>query len=577
MKSLLIYFITLLNTPPQAIFPINDTLPSTFPKEDFRLPLDIPLELAGNYGEPRRLHFHTGIDMRTNQMEGLNVYASANGYVSRINVSGSRYGKALYITHPNGYTTVYGHLQRFSDRIEQRLQQEQHTQQSFSVDFNLSKDELPVTQGEIVALSGNTGGSGGPHLHFEVRDSFNRPLNPMLFGFVPQDNIKPILAFLKFHPQDEQKYYSSGHRVRTIGSNGNYQITGGKVSLNSDIVSVAVNTWDKLNGSPFTMGIYGMRLFVNGNKTFEFSMNRMAFDERRSVISCIDYPIFMKEGRKSFYKCFVEPANSASLYSEIENRGIIDLSDGKEKDILIEVYDFAGNTSTCTFKLQKNDEQTIFVPQDLKYSQLLFPFQDNQFENEDVTFLIPKRTIFDTLPLQYNKTETADPAFFSDIHRLGENTNLLFDFASLKLKVSKPLPEGKEDKAVVVWKNEYGNWVSKGGKYENGFITAQVRELGDFGIQIDTIPPTIRALNIAAGKYMRSTPRIVFSIGDNLSGIKKFDTYIDGEWVISEYDAKTARLFHILDTGLAAGTHEFKVYVQDERNNESTYTVKFRM
>lgn len=576
MKSLLVYLVALLNAPSPFTKPINEPLP-VFPKEDFRSPVDIPVLLAGNYGEPRRLHFHTGLDIRTNQMEGLNIYAVADGYVSRINVSGSGYGKALYITHKNGYTSVYAHLQRFSDKIEKRLQQEQYAKESFAVDFNLKKDELMVTQGEVVALSGNTGGSGGPHLHFEIRDSLERPINPMLFGYNPTDNIKPTIGFLKFYPQDERKFYSSGYRVRPVGANGKYQITSGIVQLNADVVSLSVNAWDAMNGTGNQMGVYGMKLFVDNEKKFEFNMNRMAFSEKRCVLSHVDYPIFMNEGRRSFHKCFVDPANECPLYSDVINRGIINLSDGKIKSIKIEVYDFTGNTSTCEFKLQKSSSVQIFKTQELKFSQLFFPFQQNDFKNDEVSLTIPPKFIFDTIPFKYHKTETAEPAFFSAIHHLDKITTMLFDFASLMLKVTKPLPAGKEDKAVIVWKNEGGGWVSKGGKYDGNFLSSKIREFGDYSIKIDTTPPRINPVNIVPGRNMRPLKTVVFTIGDNLSGVHDFDTYIDDKWVISEYDAKTARLFHHLDLNMAHGTHEFKVVVVDERNNKATYTVKFLM
>ncbi|MBX2903544.1 MAG: M23 family metallopeptidase [Chitinophagales bacterium] len=576
MKSLLVYLVALLNSTTPASKLANEPLP-VFPKEDFRSPVDIPVLLAGNYGEPRRLHFHTGLDIRTNQMEGLNIYAIADGYVSRINVSGGGYGKALYITHKNGYTSVYAHLQRFSDKIEKRLQQEQYAKESFSVDFSLNPSELPVTQSEIVALSGNTGGSAGPHLHFEIRDSLERPINPMLFGFNPKDNIKPIISFLKFYPQDERKFYSTGYRVRTVGSGGKYQVATGSVLLNADVVSLSVNAWDAMNGTGNQVGVYGMKLHVDGEKKFEFNMNRMAFSEKRCVLSHVDYPIFMNEGRRSFHKCFVDPANECPLYTDVVNRGIIDLSDGKPKKVYIEVYDFEGNTSTCEFTLQKSNTATTFKTQELKYSQLLLPFQNNVFKTEEVTFSIPEKFLFDTIPFQYKQTATAEPSFFSAIHHLDKFTSMLFDFASLMIKATKPLPPGKENKAVVVWKNEFGSWVSKGGKYDGSFVNTKVREFGDYSIKIDTTPPRITPFNIVPGRNMRPHKMVMFTIGDNLSGIKEFDTYIDDKWVISEYDAKRARLFHKLDLSMPHGQHEFKVVVVDERDNKATYTVKFLM
>jgi hypothetical protein len=576
MKALLIYLVTLINQPAQQPAISNEPLP-VFPTEDFRSPVDIPISLAGNFGEPRRLHFHTGLDIRTNQQEGLNIYSIADGYISRINISGSGYGKAIYITHPNGYVSVYAHLQKLVGRFAERLEQEQYKNESFAVDFNLLPDELPVKKGEIVALSGNTGGSAGPHLHFEIRDTLERPINPMLFGYNLKDNIKPIISFLKFYAQDDKKLYSDGYRVRTVGSLGNYLVNTGIVKVNADAVSISVNSWDGINGTGNSMGVYGMRVLVDSVKAFEFNMNRIAFSDKRYVLSHIDYPIFMNEGRKSFHKCFVEPANQCPIYSDVNNSGVIDLSDGKEKNIVIEVYDFAGNVSTCKLKLIKDDAATVFTKKKINYSSLFLPFQRNRWATDEVSFTVMEKTIFDTLLFKYNIVQTAEPSFFSNIHQLDKVTSLLMDFASLFIKTTKELPKGKEDKAVLVWKNEFGAWVSKGGKFDGSHVGGKVREFGDFGIKIDTVAPRINPVNIVPGRNMRQYRKIIFTIGDNLSGITDFDTYIDDKWVITEYDAKVAKLTHSLDMKLAAGEHTFKVVAVDERNNKREYSIKFRM
>jgi murein DD-endopeptidase MepM/ murein hydrolase activator NlpD len=576
MKSLLVYLLALLNSSKVPHVIVSDSLP-TYPKQDFRSPVDIPITLAGNFGEPRKLHFHTGIDIRTNQMEGLNIYAVADGYVSRINVSGTGYGKALYIKHKNGYTSVYAHLQRFSEKIEKRLQQEQYARQSFSVDFSLSSQDIEVTQGEIIALSGNTGGSGGPHLHFEIRDSLDRPVNPFHFGYTIPDNKPPSIAFLKFYPQDERRFYSSGYRVRPVPSKPNHLIVPQIIQLNAHRVSLSVNTWDVMDNSSNHVGIYGIRLWVDSLKTFEFNMDRMAFSDKRYVLSHLDYPIFMNEGKRSFHKCFTEPANFCPIYSHALNSGIIDLSDGKIKTVKIEVYDFFGNTTFCQFQIKMNDSVQIFKKQNLSYTQIFSPFQLNEFSTDDVSLSIPPKIIFDTLLFRYKKMSAPTPQFFSPIHQLHNPSAILFDFASLSIKLSKSLPSGTEDKAVIVWKNETGNWVSKGGKLENGFISTKIRELGEFSIQIDTTPPRIVPINISPNKNMRSLKNIMLTITDNLSGIKDFATYIDHQWVITEYDAKTNRLIHYLNPQLPPGVHLFSVVITDERNNQATYSVKFNM
>jgi hypothetical protein len=547
-----------------------------FPTADFRSPLDIPLTLAGNFGEPRRLHFHTGLDFRTNQMEGLNVYAVADGYVSRINVSGAGYGNALYITHTNGYTTVYGHLKEFSPKIKERLRAEQYKQESFAVDIILKKGELPVTQSEVVAKSGNTGGSGGPHLHFEVRDSLERPINPMLFGYNLLDRIKPTISYLKFYAQDEDRFKKEGYRVKAVGANGLYQLPGGTIRANAKRVSVSVNSWDGINGTANSMGIYCMKMYRDGEQIYQFKMDRVAFPDKRYVLSHVDYPIFMAEGSKSFHKCFVDPGNACPIYDHVEDRGIIDISDEKPHFITIESMDFAGNTSTVQFTLIYAEASVIFKPKILSYTDIFYPFKDNSFKNDEVKFDFKKGLLFDTLYFNYRKQPSIDNTTIASTHVLDKGSNLLMDFFPLSIQLTKEIPDDLKDKALIVYKDAAGGSAAKGGKLKGNTIETRARELGSYTVKIDTTPPRAVAVNVTPLKNMKPFGRLVFKIYDNLSGINDFDTYIDDQWVVTEHDAKTASLTHHLDAALAPGVHTFKIVLVDERKNRSEYKIDFR-
>jgi len=328
-----------------------------------------PPTIVGNFGEPRRLHFHTGLDFRTNQEEGHAVFAAAGGYISRINVSGVGYGNALYITHPNGYVTAYGHLQQFNHKIAQRLRKEQYEKESFAVDFYLTPSELPVKKGDTIALSGNSGGSGGPHLHFEVRDSLERVYNPLLFGYKLKDEMKPIISYLKFYPLDELKNKCDGYRAKVIrNKQGSYEVTGGAVKLNASQVGFSVNAYDVMNLTEAHTGIYNMTVFDGDKMIYEYQIDRLSFPERRYVLSHIDYPIFMSESRKSFHKCFVEPGNKCPAYSNLLNAGLIDISDNEPHNIHIEVSDYTGNVSLIKFKLQQDKASMLFKAKELKYT-----------------------------------------------------------------------------------------------------------------------------------------------------------------------------------------------------------------
>lgn len=530
--------------------------------------------IVGNFGEPRRLHFHTGIDFRTNQEEGHAVFAAGDGYISRINVSGAGYGNALYITHPNGYVTVYGHLLRFSPKIMERLRKEQYAKESFAVDFYPTPNELPVRKGDTIALSGNTGGSGGPHLHFEIRDTTELVYNPMLFGYKLKDDIRPTISYLQFYALGDLKNRSDNYRAKTFGKNGVYEVTGGLVKVNDMLAGVSINAFDGINLSDAHIGVYNITVFDNDRMVYQYQQDRIAFTNKRDVLSHTDYAVFMNESRKAFHKCFVEPGNHCPVYCTLANSGVINLSDGKVHQVHIEVSDFSGNVSLVRFGMQYDNASMLFKPRDLNYTTLFTYDSVNVFENADIRMKLPVGTLFDNVFFRYTSTLSTDPKVFSKVHELDNSNTQVSDWYDLSIKAEN-LPPSLNDKAIVIFKDGLGATTSRGGKYANGFITTKAREFGTYYIKVDTTAPTIRPVNITATKSMRSAKKLLFKITDNLSGIADFDTYLDDKWIVTEYDAKTATLFHILDPKLPAGEHTFKVVVTDERKNRAELTVKF--
>ncbi len=563
-----------------AIAPLPDTLISPKQLADekyFGRVLDIaPPTIVGNFGEPRRLHFHTGLDFRTNQEEGHAVFAAAEGYISRINVNGAGYGNALYITHPNGYVTVYGHLQRFNKQITERLRKEQYAKESFAVDFYLQSGEIPLKKGDTIALSGNTGGSGGPHLHFEIRDTTERVYNPMLFGYKLKDDLKPVVSYLKFYPLDDLKNRADGYRTKVLGKSGVYEVTGGIVKLNAAQVGVSINTWDVLNLSEAHIGIYNITVFDGDKMIYEYQMDRISFTDRRGVLSHTDYPIFVHEAHRTFHKCFVEPGNHCPVYCTLANSGVIDLSDEKPHDIHIEVSDFSGNVSLVKFKLQQDKASSLFKPKELKYITRFDYDHANEFSNSDIKIKIPEGCLFDNVFFNYSSALSTDANVFSKVHELDNSNTQVADWFELSVKTENLNP-AIADKAIVIYKDGIGATTSRGGKFENGFINTKAREFGTYYVRIDTTAPQIKPLNVIAGRNMRSYKKLLFKITDNLSGIVDFDTYLDDKWTATEYDAKSATLFHVLDQTLSVGEHTFKVVVTDERKNRAEYSIKFAM
>ncbi|HWB64794.1 MAG TPA: peptidoglycan DD-metalloendopeptidase family protein [Chitinophagales bacterium] len=549
--------------------------PAVYPQNYFRAPLNLPLTLAGNFGEPRSGHFHTGLDFCTNEEEGHVVLAAADGYISRINISPYGYGNALYIQHPNGYTTVYGHLQKFSPAIQERTRKEQYAKKSFSIDLFPAVGELPVKKGDTIAWSGNTGSSGGPHLHFEIRDAREHPINPCLFGFDIKDSLPPVVSYLKFYPLDGLKYKSDGYITRLIKKGNRYGVAGDVVKVNDDKAGVAVNAYDIMQGVSNYTGIYDLKLFDNGQKIYEYQINSIAFTETRFVLSQVDFPLFRKYNYKPFQRCYLQPGNRCPVYKDVVNSGMIDLSDKKEHAISIEVADYNGNTDTIKFGLQYDANSGLFKEEPVKYVQRFDYEKENKFSNEDVSITAPKYCLFDTLYFNYSASP-AVPGLYSKVHQVGDNSTELLSWFDISIKAVN-LPPRLRDKALVCRKGETGGDVAYGGSYSNGYVLARARAFGAFYIKTDTLPPRIIPVNITPGKNMAAAKRILFKIEDDLSGIAAFNTYIDGEWALTAYAAKTDLLIHDLDPALKPGTHTFKVVVTDERGNTATYSIKFRV
>lgn len=545
-----------------------------FPKDYFRPPLDIPLYLSGNFGELRNNHFHSGIDIKTNGVEGLNIYSIADGYVSRIKVSSTGYGNALYITHPNGYVSLYGHLQCYIGNIGKYVKQKQAEQQSFDIDVYPTALELPVTQGDIIALSGNSGASGGAHLHFEIRDAATEDiLNPLLFGFDIKDNIPPVLKSISIYPLDETSFvnYQSNYKSFAVyGGGGKYTL--GKTSLITVYGSIgfAFDGIDRLNMQDNPCGIYSVELYVDSQLIYSHELEKFAFEKTRCLNSHIDYERYIKSHAR-VQKCFVDHNNQLGIYKNIVNHGRYQFNDNKLHNVLLIAKDVYGNTSQLDFKLQsKHIVMATEVNKTPFHYVTTFPYgQENTYETPDFKINIPANMLYDTLLFEYYSTDIM-AGCLSPTHHVHNVFTPSHSYFSLAIKVD--VPEKYWNKAVVALVNESYYYKSMGGTYNNGWIIAQTREFGNYTVRIDTVPPKINPINIYNNKNVGSQSNIKASITDNLSGIKSYKAYIDDQWVLMAYDLKYNLLTHTMDPTLTKGRHIFKLVVSDERGNTKEYS-----
>lgn len=558
------FLLSATSTYAQQIFSTNK-----YPLTYFRQPLDItPPALAGSFGEIRGNHFHSGIDFRTNQREGYPVYAVADGYISRLRVQNSGFGQALYINHPNGFTSVYGHLQRFAPKIATIVKNLEYEKKSFEIDEFPNETLIPVRKGEVIAWSGNRGSSGGPHLHFEIRDSkTEETINPQFFGIDIPDNIPPVIYSLYAYRLNGKVFneFTSKQAIAISGTNGNYKASA-PVSLTGE-VGFGVVTTDKHNGLSGTNGVYSIQLELDGKMVFTSALERFAFEDSKAINSHIDYPTYLNT-KRSIQKSFVEPGNPLSIYSNLVNNGRINFNDGEIHQLRYIITDSKGNASTLSFSVHAGSAPIMaaVVP-----SGIIYPYNKvNEFNSEDVKVVFPNRTLYSDLNFTYKKLPKAQGSAYSALHQIHNRYTPLHVGFDLWIKADN-LPEDLRSKALIT--NSNGS--SQSGSFDNGYIKATPKNFGSFYISVDTIAPRIVPVNISEGKNMAGLSKIFFRLSDNLSGIKSFNGYIDGKWTLMEFDTKTATLWHSFDERTLTGKHTLELVVVDMKENTRKYSVSF--
>ncbi|WAC40767.1 M23 family metallopeptidase [Pedobacter sp. SL55] len=543
-----------------------------YPLTNFSSPLDIePPALAGSFGELRSNHFHSGIDFRTNQRIGYPVYAPADGFISRLRVQNSGFGLALYINHPNGYTTVYGHLSRFNPKIAQIVKNIQYKKTSYEIDEFPSPDLIPVRKGEVIAYTGNTGSSGGPHLHFEIRDSKTEAtINPQLLGISIPDNIPPVIHAMYVYRLNGKPFneFTPKQYFQVAGSKGNYKLNQvSTINLNGEVgFGIVVN--DRHNGASGNNGAYAIELAVDGNIVYTSALERFTFDNSKAINSHIDYPTYLRT-KQSIQKSFVDPGNPLNIYFNLVNSGRVTFNDGKTHSVKYTISDARGNKSTLAFNVLADAKANINTPE-LPLGTSFAYNKQNEFSQDDVKVILPKGTLYNDLNFIYKKTAKPQQNAFSEIHHIHNNFTPLHTGFELWIKADSTITK-HQSKALIVNSNRS----SQGGYFENGWVKTKPRTFGSFFIAIDTIAPNIVPLNIANGKNMAGISKMSFRISDGLSGIKSFNGYIDGKWVLMEFDAKTANLWHTFDERTSTGKHTFELLVIDMKENTKRYAIEF--
>ena len=541
---------------------------SPYPRDVFRPPLDIPLILAGTFGELRSNHFHSGIDIKTQQRQGLPVYAIADGTVTRIKISHWGYGKALYIAHPNGYTSVYAHLQKFAPEIEKYVKAIQYQKKSYEVEIFPDFGEIKVNKDSVVAFTGNTGGSSGPHLHFEIRNSVNeRPTNPLLYGLEVRDATNPSLVGLHAYPlSPAAQVNQSNQRVQlnfTKQADGTFLADTVRAI---GTIGFGVNAFDRQDMAANKNGVFEIQQLVNGRVYTDFDFESFSFSETRYINTLIDYEYFGRN-RQRIQRCFKAPGNELSIYKQLYNDGKINVREGLTYNVEIRIKDLEDNLVKVVIPVEGVRDPLLNIKENEKTPYLLKHNKPNNFDLGIARVFFPENTFYQDfhIDLQPGKDTVRIHNNSVPAHR---NFTVSFDASKYSREERQQMFIARLDKQG---KPQFMN------TYKNGTaFSTRTRSLGTYTLTRDTVPPKIRPRNFKQKQWLTNYRYLSLRIGDDLSGIDSYSATLNGEWILMEYEPKTSTLtYNFDDVILDKKQCKLEVVVTDNVGNSSTFSSSF--
>ncbi len=539
-----------------------------YPQDAFRSPLDIPLILAGTFGELRSNHFHSGIDIKTQQRQGLPVFAIGNGTVTRIKISHWGYGKALYIAHPNGYTSVYAHLQKFSPEIEAFVKKTQYQKRSYEIEVFPEYGDLKVFKDSLIAYTGNTGGSSGPHLHFEIRSSISeKPTNPLLYGLEVRDATNPSLQALYAYPLSSNAIVNqSNDRIEIPFSR---QADGTYLAETIEAlgtVGFGITAYDRQDLAANQNGLYALKQTVNGTVYAALDFEKFSFGETRLINTLIDYEYYAKY-RRRIQRCFITAGNDLSIYRELKNEGKIRVDEGASYQVEIEMSDLEGNVTKLIIPVKGAQQTLLNKKESLKTEHYIIATKPNNFELGKAKVYFPANTFYDDfyINLQHRGDTITMHNNSVPAHK---NFTLTFDTTQMPEEYLKTAFIARlDEKNKPVYIKTY-----KRGKT----FTSRTRELGTYTIAQDTTPPLVRPKNFKSKQWLSNYKYLSLLIADDLSGIGTYEATLNGEWILMEYEPKTRTLtYNFDDKVLDKKQYELQVVVTDNVGNSTTFTSSF--
>lgn len=539
-----------------------------YPRDAFRYPLDIPMKLNANFGEMRPNHFHMGLDLFTERRENLPVYAPADGWVSRIKVEPGGFGNAIYISHPNGFTTLYAHMNSFMPEVERYVNQQQYAQESWRVELYIPEGKFPVKKGTFIGYSGNTGASAGPHVHYEIRRSENDAcVNPLLLYKV-YDVTPPDISRLAVYDRNQSTYEQQPRMVSLVHGTGGHTISGGTLVVSSNRISFAIVATDRITGVPNNNGIYEAVVSIDDIPISGFQIDDVDYLQTRYLNAHIDYRI--KTGGGAYFQHLTPlPGDRLPIYQTWKNDGAIVLKDTAVHRVHIVVKDANGNSSNLRFNVKWNGQRSSNVVNE-RDGRYFFPNSVNVFERDDVQVVTSEKSIYDAIRFQY--TRKSSTTGYSDIHVLHHAMIPIHDYIVFRIKPNRMISEGAADRVIMVKEARGKTEVVKATEV-NGMYEARFREFGEFRLEADLIAPTIAVTGVVNGGVLTAAGKITCTVTDQWKKIKTFRATLNGYWIMFSNSGSTWR--YTVDEYCGTGANELVITAEDEAGNITTKTIQF--
>ena len=519
-------------------------------------PLGIPLQLSAVFGDLRPNHFHAGLDFRTNGKEGIPIFSILNGHISRIKISSTGYGKAIYINHPNGQTSVYAHCSVFADPIESVVKNYQIKNQVNELDLEIEAGKIPVFTGQLIAYSGNTGNSTGPHLHFEIRDTkTENALNPLLHGFSVNDNLPPAVSAIKLYAVDELGYLIPGKNLtfnwnekrKNFGNPTNLFVIDQNFLPENGFVAVSIESKDPMNSVKDNFGIYGNRLILGQDTLFETCMDAISFEHSRYVNNHKDYDAY-KQSKQKFHKLFRNVSNPLRIYKS-QSSGLFRPVPNDTLKLSLEVFDVNKNQVKTDFKilyLEKSAPQTLnFYSPETHF----IPDSSYAFKNRNYEVFIGENTFYEPVKKQLK---------YNDKLEISSSSIPIQRAITVKLRTLKNFEK----------QNQYiaANGSAQVCEHDEEWIKTNAKTLGNFSVKLDTIKPSIQPTFLLSKDSLVNASLLQWKVADKESGIKKYDFWVNEIWTPIYLDGKIGTL-QFRRRFFDVGEQSFSLRVEDYCGN----------